>query len=141
MAIINQDWISQAVTSQPIGFWADIDDKCYVGGLVRHPTNINNNTWTVAGTSDTYIEGVLLAINPEGKGFIATRGVVTLTCDSKTDTSLIITNELVQIYPSDSEAGKVKLAYGNGALTADTVAVSHIILAGDRTARKITISL
>lgn len=141
MAIINQDWISEAVTTQPIGFWADIDSTCYVGALVRHPTNIKDNTWTVAGSSDTYIEGVLLAINPEGKGFIATRGVVTLTCDSKTDTTLIFPNELVQIYPSDTEPGKIKLAYGTGALTVDTLAVSHIIIAGDRTARKVTISL
>lgn len=141
MAIINQDWISQAVTTQPIGFWADIDSTCYVGGLVEHPSRIDNNVWTLPTSGATYIEGVLLEVNSEGKGFIATRGVVTLTCDSTTDTTLIFPNELVQIYPSDKEPGKIKLAYGNGALTADTVAVSHIILAGDRTARKVTISL
>lgn len=140
MAIINQDWISEAVTTQPIGFWATIDSGCYVGGIVEHHNNIGVDIWKAA-KGGTYIEGVLLAINQEGKGFIATRGVVTLTCDSTTDTSLIFANELVQIYPSETEAGKVKLAYGDGALTADTVAVSHILLAGDKTKRKITISL
>ena len=38
MAIINQDWISEAVTTQPIGFWADVDSNCYIGGFVEHPS-------------------------------------------------------------------------------------------------------
>lgn len=141
MAIINQDWISEAVTTQPIGFWADIDSTCYVGGCVMHPSNINNNKWTVADTSSVYITGVLLAINSEGKGFIATRGVVTVTCDAATDTSNIFANEMVQIRPSSTEPGKVKVLYNNGTLTDGEILVSHILLAGDKKTRKITFCL
>lgn len=35
MAIINQDWISNAVTTQPIGFWADIDSR-HRGSISYH---------------------------------------------------------------------------------------------------------
>ncbi len=141
MAIINQDWISQAVTTQPIGFWANIDSTCYVGGLVEHVSNIGVDRWTVASKSAVYITGVLLAINSEGKGFIATRGVVELTCDAATDTSNIFSNEMVQIRPSSTEPGKVNITYNNSTLTDGEILVSHILLAGNKTTRKITICL
>ena len=140
MAIINQDWISEAVTTQPIGFWADIDSTCYVGGIVEHYPNINNDIWKAA-KGGSYIEGVLLAINQEGKGFVATRGVVELTCDSATDVSNIFPNDMVQIRPSSTEAGKVNITYNNGTLTDGDILVSHTLLAGDRKTRKIKICL
>ena len=141
MAIINQDWISEAVTTQPIGFWADIDSTCYIGGLVEHVSNIGVDKWTVASTSAVYITGVLLAINSEGKGFIATRGVVELTCDAATDVSNIFSNEMVQIHPSSTEVGKVNITYNNGTLTDSDILVSHILLAGDKKTREIKICL
>lgn len=140
MAIINQDWISEAVTTQPIGFWADIDSTCYVGGIVEHYPNISSDIWKAA-KGGAYIEGVLLAINQEGKGFVATRGVVELTCDAATDVSNIFPNDMVQIRPSSTEAGKVNITYNNGTLTDGDILVSHMLLAGDKKTRKIKISL